>query len=329
MLGSTDWQSEEDLNWRKKIVECEIEYCGYSARGTLGMNFSYPLFEGKNLNHQFIYFRWYQAPISFGPMGQTLSFLSKTLCQEQMLAHMNDESFKTFVYVEREKAMNRFLLQLNAVDEFTQSYGIEVPYLLKEAELKLLDSVFGPGASGTDVAEKVTLFLGEFYSVGVQMRLDRLYAVAEKVREQIAPPVFNRAPEAIRQAYFTFRNHCVREGESSPVAERWQRHCREDAAQDALMVLAMHQWKPEVRCKPRIFPLQFTFPYCFVLFLQASPEHLAITKYQTVARLRTKIFRRLSPGLLAIFKHQHTVDDLEVFFIVTALLSEDGNGVKR
>jgi hypothetical protein len=66
-----------------------------------------------------------------------------------------------------------------------------------------------------------------------------------------------------------------------------------------------------------------------VSLLQAYPEHLAITKYQTVARLRTKIFRKLSPGLLAIFKHQHTVDDLEVFFIVTALLSGDGNGATK
>jgi hypothetical protein len=260
MLGSTDCQSEEDLNWRKKIVECEIEYCGYNAQDTLGMTFNYPLFEGRNVNHQFVYLRWYQAPISFGPMGQTLSFLSETLCQE-MISRMNDESFKTFVYDEREKALKSYLLQLNAIDEFTQSYGIEVPNLSKEAELKLLDSIFGLGTLGTRVAEKVDLFLNEFYSVGVQMRLDRLYAVAEKVREQIAPPVFNRAPEAIRQAYFTFRNHRVREGESSSVDERWRRHCREDAAQDALMVLATHRWKPEVRCKPRMFALWIPFPY--------------------------------------------------------------------
>jgi hypothetical protein len=73
----------------------------------------------------------------------------------------------------------------------------------------------------------------------------------------------------------------------------------------------------------------FLFLLLFFMFLQACPEHLAVTKYQTVARLRNKIFRRLSPGLLAIFKHQHTVDDLEVFFIVTALLSGDGNETRR
>jgi hypothetical protein len=248
MLESTDCQSEEDLNWWKKVAECEIEHCGYGARDTIGKHFDYPVFEVKHLNHRFTYFRWYQAPVSLGPMGQTLSFLSETLCQEQMVSSRNDESFKSFVYLEREKAMKQYLFQMNAVDNFTESYGIEVPQLSKEAELTMLDSMFGFTTFGTGVAEKAALFLDSFYSVGVQMRLDRLYAVAEKVREQINPPVFDHAPEAIRDAYFTLRNHFIPNGVPPNREVRWQRQSRADAAQDALMVLAMHQWKPAVRC---------------------------------------------------------------------------------
>jgi hypothetical protein len=268
MLGSA--KSEEELIRRKKAVECEIEYCGYNARDTLGIDFDYPVFHGKSLNQRFTYFRWYQAPISLGPMGQTLSFLCETLCHEQKLSHLKGESFKGRARLEREKAMKLYLFQMNAIDRFTESYGIEVPRLSKEAELTLLDSIFGQTTFGTEVAERVTLFLDDFYSVAVQMRLDRLYAVSQMVREELKPPVFNCAPKAIREAYFTFRNHFVPEGESPNVDARWRRHCREDAAQDALMVLAMHQWKPEVRCEAIGLMFCFRVPYCFSLSTELS-----------------------------------------------------------
>jgi hypothetical protein len=61
---------------------------------------------------------------------------------------------------------------------------------------------------------------------------------------------------------------------------------------------------------------------CFCLFFKPIMEDLGHLNYQTVSRIRNKIFRRLSPGALALHKYQHTVDDLEIFFIVTALLQE-------
>jgi hypothetical protein len=251
MMKSTGSQSEIEANWMKKIVECEIECCGYNARETLGSQFSYPVVEHNSLDHRFLFLRMFQGPVSFGPMGQTLSFLSETLCQEQLLSCGSDaESLRNLVCFEREQSLERYQFQLNIIDDFTRSYDIDVPVTLKEREKSLLDAIFRPVVLGVGLSEEVTLFMEEFYSLGVQMRLDRLYKVADKVREQASPPVFDRAPHAIRQAYFTFRRNFAPNEGSADVDERWKRHCREDAAQDALMILAMNKWNPEVCREP-------------------------------------------------------------------------------
>jgi hypothetical protein len=60
--------------------------------------------------------------------------------------------------------------------------------------------------------------------------------------------------------------------------------------------------------------------YSLRLIEKPIVEDLGHLNYQTVPRLRNKVFRRLSPGAMALQKYQHTIDDLEIYFIVTALL---------
>jgi hypothetical protein len=50
------------------------------------------------------------------------------------------------------------------------------------------------------------------------------------------------------------------------------------------------------------------------------PEELPLWHYQTVARIRNKVLRRLSDAELAVYLHQQSIDDLEVFLVVTSLL---------
>jgi hypothetical protein len=56
--------------------------------------------------------------------------------------------------------------------------------------------------------------------------------------------------------------------------------------------------------------------------VKVTPEDLPHLLHQTVSRLRNKVFRKLTAGQLAIFRHQHTALDLEVFYVSTALLEE-------
>jgi hypothetical protein len=55
---------------------------------------------------------------------------------------------------------------------------------------------------------------------------------------------------------------------------------------------------------------------------EVVPEYLPLLHYQTVARLRNKVLKRLNDTELFMFKHQQSPVDLEAFLIVTALLSD-------
>jgi hypothetical protein len=124
--------------------------------------------------------------------------------------------------------------------------------------------------------------------------MERLYSLVAKLREEGIPEVVMNAQPAIRRAY-----------EALQVPKN-----RNDAAQDALMTLATLNWKP----KP-------------------VPEQLCLIYYQTVARLRNKVLKRLTPKQLVGFRHQQSVDDLEAFLVVTPLLyrlqAKNLQGMKR
>ena len=111
--------------------------------------------------------------------------------------------------------------------------------------------------------------------------MKRLHALVEKLREGDIPTVVQNANAALYHAYCTFRTIS----------------CRSDAAQDALMILATNNWKPE-----------------------PVPEYLPILYYQTIARIRNKVLKRLTEAELFIFRHQQTEIDLEAFLVTTPLL---------
>ena len=72
-----------------------------------------------------------------------------------------------------------------------------------------------------------------------------------------------------------------------------------DAAQDAVMILATMNWKaPSV------------------------PEYLPLMHQQTVANIRNATLKRLTDVELVMLRHQQSVDDLEAYLIVTALLGQ-------
>ena len=50
------------------------------------------------------------------------------------------------------------------------------------------------------------------------------------------------------------------------------------------------------------------------------PEYLPLLHYQPVARIRNKVLRRLNDAELAVMRHQQSIDDLEAFLVVPALL---------
>jgi hypothetical protein len=244
IAASKDWP-ESELNRWKEVVEGEIESAGYEVFEILGEDFSYPIIRRKKLDSGFMILWLLQAPISFGPMGHTLTFLFKSVMREQSVFNGKNENIAEF-YSQRMSALNRYLAQLALVDQFIQLHDAQVSQSSIDEEVSMVKSLFGPARSSEDVIDKVSRILDDYITIRVAGRIDRLRRVAEILRSSSNLSLFDHAPDPIRAAYMVLRNNYVPDGVSSHTDKKWQRMSRVDAGQDSLMVLALHGWKPMV-----------------------------------------------------------------------------------
>lgn len=144
-----------------------------------------------------------------------------------------------------------------------------------------MKDIAAPAKCDEDVEAKAFKILDEFVPRFVEIRIKRLHSLVDKLSKAGMPCIMKNAPKSLRCAY-----EALQEPKN-----------RNDAAQDALMILATMNWRP----KP-------------------VPEYLPSLHFQTVACLRNKVLRRLTDAELIIFRHGQSVDDLEAFLIVTSLL---------
>lgn len=174
----------------------------------------------------------------------------------------------------------------------------------RDAELEMISFLANPANNPGEVETKAVLIQEEFIPRFTEHRLERLHKLVklcrEKKKKELSskkqshdaplPSIMDLAPRPIRRAYEALQN----------TASKSQM----DAAQDALMILATTNWKP-----------------------RAIPEYLPLSYHHTVANLRNKTLKPLTPVEFLMFRHQQGVADLEAFFLLTALLqkaSDDG-----
>ena len=151
-----------------------------------------------------------------------------------------------------------------------------------EEERNMIVHIVKPAKDGNEVQRKAEMILNEFIPRFVQRRILRLHSLVNALHEKDIPDVILTADKAIHRAYLALR------------ADK----DATDATQDALVIMATLNWKP----KP-------------------VPEYLPLLHYQTIARIRNKVLKRLNETELFMFKHQQNHLDLEAFLIVTALLN--------
>jgi hypothetical protein len=155
--------------------------------------------------------------------------------------------------------------------------GVPADELVDEAIL--LDSIVEPALTRDEVEIKVEAMLDIYIPSYVEPRRSRVIEMVKKLHVRGIPEIVKNAPDAIRLAYLALQTP----------------RDRNDAAQDALVVLATFMYKPTI-----------------------LEEYLPIMFYQTVARIRDRVLRRLSTESLGYDRQQQTVDDLEAFLVVTA-----------
>jgi hypothetical protein len=216
-------------------------------------------------------------------MGHSLSVVTRNIFHEFGIFR-GSSSVENAVLLRRatRSAAQRYLLEMALVEAFLSEHGLpgsEEDLAHEREQILFLSS---PATSDDEVQLKAAAILDDFVPRHVSTRLERLYALVNKLRDGQIPSVVLRSSAAIRLAY---------------QAMRVPGKCRQTASQDAIVILATRNWKP----KP-------------------VPEYLPLVHYQTVARIRNKVLKRLSEAELFVFKHQQSDLDLESFLIVTALL---------
>jgi class 3 adenylate cyclase len=303
---SENWPEDDVSKW-KELIESEIEDAGYEATDILGKDFSYSCVKRVAVNHRLPLVKIYQAPISFGPMGHSLSVICRNTFHEYGVFHGMSEEAAHKLRKSTQSASQRYTKEVSIVEQYLEENGFGAsPDDLKE-EQSMLDFFAKPAANENDVVTKAEWILEEYVTRIVEHRLERLRSLVAKLRKGDLPAIFEDAPKAIRYAYtalqFALQGTLCPIGcpkaNSTPVVYKGSMIAKveSDAAQDAIMTLATLNWKP-----------------------RPVPEHLPILYYTSVARIRNKVLRRLTESELIIMRHQHTVCDLEVFLVVTALL---------
>jgi class 3 adenylate cyclase len=302
---SKSWPEEDVSTW-KELIESEIEDAGYAAPDILGKDFSYPFVHRTAIDHRIPLVKIYHAPISFGPMGHSLSVICRNTFHEYAVFHGMPEEAAKKLRKSTESAFQRYTKEISLVEEYLKENGFGATPDDLEEEISMLEFFARPAEHDNDVVTKAEWILDEYVTRIVEHRLQRLRSLVAKLRREDLPAIFDDAPKALRYAYvalqFALQGGLCPIGcpKSNSVPEMYRSKIakvKSDAAQDALMILATLNWKP-----------------------RPVPEKLPLLYYTTVSRIRNKVLKRLTESELIIFRHQHTVDDLEVFLVVTALL---------
>jgi MoxR-like ATPase len=217
-------------------------------------------------------------------MGHSLSVITRNTFHEFGIFHAacSDDAVKK-LYDASISASRRYLQEMDIVEIYLAQNGFPGTVDVLQDERDMIAYIVKPALNGDEVQQKAAYILDVFVPSFVQQRLHRLYSLVDALHVIAVPEILQRTDKAILRAYEALR------------ADK----NRTDAVQDALVILATMNWKPK-----------------------QVPECLPLLHYQTVARLRNKVLKRLSDTELFMFKHQQTHLDLEAFLIITALLSE-------
>lgn len=280
MEQSKDWPTAEVNLW-KEIIDDEIRGSGFQSTDILGDKFSYPISSNRSAGTELSLLKLYVAPIAFGPMGHSLSVICRNVFHEFGIFHGMSENDMMRLVESTQSATERYLKEMEVVNAFLADHGFETPLNHIESEQAAIEFLASPPSSDGDVMAKANQILGVYIPYFVEARLQKLRDLTAKLRNGPTPDVLKYSPAALRKAYEVIKSST----------------CRNEAAQKAILMMASMNWRP-----------------------RDIPEYLPSRYYQTLARIRTTILRRLDESELAVLFHQQSTTDLEAFLLITPLL---------
>ena len=275
--------SARDVRKWKELIEDEIYAAGYNACVILGEDVCTACPPIACVPHELPLLKIYSAPVAFGPMGHSLSVITRNIFHEWGVFHGASKEKVDVLQAATASAADRYLKETAIVEKVLSDYGLACTAKNSKAEREMIIAFARPSENTNCVKAKACKVLHEFIPQIVESRLQRLEKLSGKLRTGETPSFIQAAASPIYKAYCYLKSH--------------EEDCAQDTAQHALMILATMNWRPK-----------------------RVPEYLPLVHYQTVANVRNKTLTRLSKTEALIFRHQQTVVDFECFLITTALL---------
>jgi hypothetical protein len=280
---SSDWDPDLVALWRERF-EDEVNDSGLKLSLTEVFNETFWSVSSDRASIDPVLSRAkvYSPPIAFGPMGHSLAVIGRNIFHEYGKFRGYSEAVHVSNSNDLTSAATRYTAEMCEIEQLLAEYGFPAAVDEIDNEKAIVVQLAQAANNSNDVLEKAKWFMEDLVDKFVIGRVERLHKLVDKLRtDDVVPRIMESAPPAIYRAFNAIRK--IRS--------------EQDAAQDALMILATSNWMP----KP-------------------VPEHLPIVLYQSVARLRNKTLKRLSAAQLAIARHQQCDIDLEAFLIVTPVL---------
>lgn len=285
---SSTWKGPERSWWLKQLSE-SIASIGGDPSAIMGDDL--PTQQGghviSRVPRHILLIKLYKAPISFGPMGHTLSAIARSIFQtygalvrgdDVMLLESSTVSYNiTARYREEVDLLERFLTEHNQPISPTETDRNK----LIEDEYEALASVSNTPNTPEEAREKAESFLCDFVSKYVDPRIERLRLLAVAALD---------APKFLESVA---RNETL----STAFEKLSGKSCWKDSTEDALMILATRNWKP-----------------------RKIPESLPPLYHQTVCRLRDAVLKQKNE---TSSQHDSTFHDFAAFIIASAVLEED------
>ena len=276
--------------WKRNMfletIDTDVRNSGLNPADVLGDDFAYRKIEDTSIGTNLPLCKVYMGPITLGTMGQSVTILARNIFHEMKNFHGVKPSVKGRLLRSYGTAAARYCKEAQVIEKFLGEYNLAADSADLEQEFELVMDISHPAPSPEEVQRKGARMLEEFIPKYIERRRNRLLQMYQKVKENDSTPwPLKDADPTLRKSFAALQAG----------------HCSMDAADDALMVLAVNHWKPK-----------------------RVTELLPLIHHQTVARLRNKVLLRLSDGELALLRHQQGPEDLGAFLITTALLHKAG-----
>lgn len=281
---SAEWSSHRVSKWRE-IVDDEIRFADLEASDILGPDFQVNVQPLEKIAPCMPMLKTYVAPIALGPMGLNLSLICRNTYHEHGVffgarSDLKNQQLRSATSA----ACGQYMMQMTVVENFLRTFDIGAPHEEIDSEMEMFSFLANAADRKGDVETKAVLLVEEIVPRFIEHRLLRLHKIVAKLKKEdiASKQLFQGADPVLARAYASLQN---------------EKRSRNDAAQDALMILATSNWKA---------------PH--------TPEMLPLRYQQTIPNIRDATLVRLTDVEAIMLRHRQNIDDLEAFFVTTALL---------